>query len=99
MAGCLITEFARQGEDDRGNDMPIAGREVTTQAVTYTSSTQSAAFNGATRMVRVIADADVYLAFGANPTATATAIRLPANAVEYFAVKPGELVACYDGSS
>ncbi len=99
MAGCLITEFRGQGREDSGKDIPVAGREVTTQAVTYTSSTQSAAFNGATRMVRIIADAAVFLVFGANPTATATAIKVPANTVEYFSVTPGEKVACYDGTT
>ena len=74
-------------------------RTAATQAVTYTSSTASAAFNEATRLIRVIADADVYLAFGAAPTATANDIRVPADTVEYFEVNAGDKVACYDGSS
>lgn len=94
MASCLITES--QGAMKFG--MPVMLPD-TTQAVTYTTSTQSTAFGTATNLIRVIADADVYLAFGASPTATATAIRLPANAVEYFAVHPGQKVACYDGTS
>ena len=74
-------------------------RPAATQAVTFAASVASAAFNDATRLIRVIADADVFLAFGAAPTATATAIRVPANTVEYFEVNPGDKVACYDGSS
>lgn len=70
-----------------------------TQAVTYTTSTQSTAFDDATRIVRIIADADVYLAFGSSPTADANSIKLPANTVEYFEVDAGFKVACYDGSS
>ena len=74
-------------------------RTAATQAVTYTSSTASAAFNEATRLIRVIADADVYLAFGAAPVATANSIRVTADTVEYFEVNAGDKVACYDGSS
>ena len=70
-----------------------------TQAVTYTTSTQSTAFDDATRIVRIIADADVFVAFGANPTATASSIKIPSGTVEYFEVDAGTKVACYDGSS
>ena len=74
-------------------------RPAATQAITYTSSTASAAFNAATRLIRVIADADVYLAFGAAPTATANDIRVPADTVEYFEVDAGAKFACYDGTT
>jgi len=94
MAGCLITES--QGQVRRNMQVMIPD---STQAVTFTTSTQSAAFGDATELIRVIADADVYLAFGANPTATATGIRVPANTVEYFGVYSGQKVACYDGTS
>jgi len=74
-------------------------KTAATQAVTYTSSVASAAFNEATRLIRVIADADVYLAFGTAPTATANDIRVTADTVEYFEVNAGDKVACYDGST
>lgn len=74
-------------------------RPHTTQAVTYSTSTQSLAFGLNTNLVRIVSDADVYLTFGLSPTATATAIKLAANTVEYFEVVPGDKVACYDGSS
>jgi len=93
MATCLITEgqFGKYG-------MQVM-RPHSTQAVTFTTSTQSSAFAGTTNLVRIIADADVFLAFGANPTATATAVKMAANTVEYFEVAPGEKIACYDGAS
>ena len=94
MAGALITEGVSGGYGAQ------VMRPAATQAVTYAASVQSAAFNDATRLVRVIADADVFLLFGANPTATAiNAIKLPANTVEYFEVNAGDKVACYDGST
>ena len=99
MATCLITEFRDAQLDGQGYSIPVAKSSLTTQSVTYTTSTQSAAFQDGAKMIRVIADADVYLEFGASPTATATAIKLPANTVEYFGVEQGAKVACYDGSS
>ena len=93
MAGVLITEGVAGGYGAQ------VMRPAATQAVTYTTSTQSTAFDDATRLVRVIADADVFLAFGAAPTATATAIKVPANTVEYFEVNAGDKVACYDGTT
>jgi hypothetical protein len=46
--------------------------------------------------VRLVATADCWIAFGANPTAVAsaaTSILLPAGVPEYFWVYPGERVA------
>jgi hypothetical protein len=94
MSKALITES--QGIMKFG--MPVQFPD-TTQAVTYTTSTQSAAFGASTNLIRVIANADVYLAFGANPTADADDIRVPADTVEYFGVYAGQKVACYDGVS
>jgi len=94
MARCLITES--QGVMKFG--MP-AMLPDTTQSVTYTTSTNSTVFGSSTNLIRVIADADVYLAFGVSPTADANGIRVPANTVEYFAVHSTQRVACYDGIS
>jgi hypothetical protein len=87
----------RQFKD--GQPRMPAIRPESTQAVTFTTSTQSAAFGAFTAVIRVIATADVFLAFGASPTATAVAVKVPANTVEYFGVYAGEKVACYDGVS
>ena len=93
MAGCLITEGVLN-QMDMSVMFPGA-----TQSVTYDASTQSAAFEATTSLIRVIADAEVYLAFGDNPIATAVDVRLPANTIEYFIVQAGTKVACYDGST
>ena len=94
MAKCLITESSTLGKYGAQVIKPLL-----TQAVTYTTSTASTAFPEGTVVIRVIADADVYLAFGASPTADANGIRVPADTVEYFGVLEGQKVACYDGSS
>jgi len=93
MSTCLITEGVA------GSYGAQVMKPGATQSVTYTSSTASAAFDLSTRLVRIIADADVFLAFGAAPTATATAIKLVANTAEYFEVDAGFKVACYDGTT
>lgn len=56
-------------------------------------STQSAAFNAKTQIIRVHTDAICSIAIGANPTATANTARLAANATEYFKVAPGDKIA------
>lgn len=67
---------------------------ITDQTVAISgSSAQSAAFNARTRAVLLSADAICSIAFGANPTATATNLRLPANTIIAFAVVPGQKVA------
>ena len=93
MAKALITEGVA------GQYGAQVMKPAATQAVTYTSSTASTAFDDATRMIRVIADADVYIAFGAAPTANANSILIPSGTVEYFEVNAGDKVACYDGTT
>lgn len=61
------------------------------------TSAQSSAFGSQTEYVRIASDADIYILFGANPTAVATAnsstIFIPADQPEIFKVSPGEKVA------
>jgi hypothetical protein len=97
MAQLWITEY---------EDMAIAGGfvpagqepAVTTQNVTFTTATQSAAFKNSTRFIRVVASAACHLAFGTNPTATTDTTRLAAGAAEYFGVKGGHKVSAVTGS-
>jgi len=64
-----------------------------TPVVIGAGSLQSAAFNGATRVIRVHTDAICSIAIGADPTATADNKRMPAGATEYFGVTPGHKIA------
>ena len=62
------------------------------QVVAYVgSSVQSAAIGGP--VVRVVSTTDCHIAFGANPTATATSMLLPAKVPEYFICSPTDKVA------
>lgn len=90
-----IQEYARQ-PIDRNNRLLPAGEEpaVTSQTVAVgASSTQSSPFNTLTGFVRVHTDVVCSVAFGANPTATATSMRMAANTTEFFGVTPGHRVA------
>lgn len=100
MAKAHIQEYAELAEDAKGYRVPV-GKEsaIATQSVTYTTASQSAAFDSATRFVRIICDADGFLAFGTNPTADADSMFLPLDTAEYFGVVPGEKVSIYDGTS
>ncbi len=91
MSELNITEYGQLGRDASGYTVPV-GEEpaLAVQNVSFTSSSiQSAAFQGKTRFVRVVADIDTRISFGENPTAAATTSTLPAGAVEYFGVKQG----------
>jgi hypothetical protein len=57
------------------------------------SSVASDAFATGTRAIRVIADADCLIEFGATPTATANSYPLAAGEKEDFWVEPGHTVA------
>lgn len=93
MATLYVTEFTSLGNADNGQPQ-IARRPGTTQTVAIgASSTQSAAFNAATRFIRLHTDAICSTAVSDNPTATTASERMPADAVEYFSVRPGDKIA------
>jgi hypothetical protein len=100
MATLHIQEYSRLGADADGERIQ-AGSEpaVNSQTVTFSTSSQSTAFNKSTRLVRVVATSDAYLVFGDNPTATASGMKIAQDTAEYFGVKPGQKVAVYDGTS
>lgn len=100
MAKAHIQEYAHLAQDANGQIIPVGKeRAVATQSVTYTTATQSSAFDGSSSFIRIIADADAFIAFGTNPTADADSLFLPANVAEYFGIEPGDKVSVYDGSS
>lgn len=81
------------GKDGAQVMLPISDEQVT-----FTSSAQSSAFDGV-NIVRFIADADAYIVFNTNPTADANDMYIPANTIEYFAIRQGEKMAIYDGTT
>lgn len=94
MANLYITEFNyMENANDIGGVPQIAKLPGTTQKVTFTTSTQSTAFAYNTRFVRVMADADCHIAYGSNPTATTSSLKMASGTVEYFGVAPGDKIA------
>lgn len=103
MATLRITEFPSLGFAGSQVGLTPSNAE---QVITYTTSTQSSAFQvdrpagAGTKLVRLYAVDDAYIVFGASPTATTAAgMFLAAGTTEYFSVTPGHKLAVYDGVS
>lgn len=87
--------------DPNGNPIPVfsPGTVVVIDGTITGTSTQSAAVLSATDdvIVRITVSADSYLAFGTNPTAAATSMRIWAKSTENFIVKKNHKVAVLGG--
>ncbi|MCK5505545.1 MAG: hypothetical protein KAJ10_10305 [Thermodesulfovibrionia bacterium] len=90
MSILYITEYEKLAVDADGNIIPV-GQEpaITTQAVSFTTTTPSAAFNTRTRFVRLTSDGECHMLFGLAPTATTSHPQLLADTPEYFGVGLG----------
>lgn len=73
--------------------VPVAEQSVAIGA----SSTQSAAFNARTRVLRLHATAACHVAIGPNPTATTSKFRLAVDGEAFFEVQSGDKVAVIQG--
>jgi len=96
MSKLWITEFASLGPDASGLPGPIPQYPpVATQPpLTLGATQQSAAFNAATRFVRLRADGICHFVVGTGSfSATTNDTPLDANAPEYIAVQPGMKLA------
>ena len=71
---------------------------VTRQAVSFTTTTQSAAFQKETTLISVESSADCFLEFGTNPTATTSKLPLKAGVEKFRAVRGGHKVAAVTAS-
>lgn len=105
-ATCKISEYGEIVKDASAVVVPVASEPaITTQTVTYTTSTQSAKFNARTRFVRIVCDAKAHFVFGTDPTADADDPYLSQDTPEYFGIgyqtsgTEDFEVAFYDGSS
>lgn len=91
MAKLYISEYSN-AVTPAGSNISVVSEPMNTDQTPVTigaTSTQSAAFGGNTTVVRLHTDAICSVAFGSNPTATASNKRLAANTTEYFAVPLG----------
>ena len=99
MATAYIREYANLAAAfgnlvQAGAEPAIADQTITTSG----TSAASNAFNANTRLIAVSTPAAQAVAclFGASPTALVSSLRLPANNIFFFGVKPGDKVALID---
>lgn len=90
MTVLIVTEFASVGKQNGGSVGVAFGPAIVSQQIVNTgATTQSAAFNTNTKIVRLATDSICSVKFGTNPTATTADMRMGVNQTEYFAVEPG----------
>jgi hypothetical protein len=95
MANLWVSEYSWPAKGE-----PIAHEPAfRTTRVVFTTATQSPVFLDDTHCVRLVADADCHVLFGRNPTAVVQSQRIPAGAVEWRQVTPGDRLSVYDGVS
>lgn len=99
MATAYLREYANIAHTSSmavqaGAEPALTDQTVTTSA----SSAQSNAFNANTTVLAISTPAAqaVCVAFGDNPTATTSNLRLPANSLFFFGVRAGQKVALID---
>lgn len=91
MATLNLVEYSELAKDAGGN-IVMVGIEpaVTTQNVTFSTTTQSSTLNASTRFVYLSSDTNCRVVFGTNPTATtSTGVRLVANTGMFIGLKEG----------
>lgn len=94
MTTLYIAEYERLAQAPEMTPQVAAEPPLAEQTVAIGGgSVQSAAFAARTRYVRIHTDSICSIAFGANPTATATNKRMAADQTEYFGVTPTQKVA------
>jgi hypothetical protein len=90
---CNVTEFLLYAPS--GVQVADLDSLVMDQAPITTSSTtaQSAAFSGDTKMIQISCDTQSAMAYGTNPTATTSNMTISAGLFIYFKVSGGKKVA------
>lgn len=91
MATLWIRQYTGLG---RGGSAPIPmepGTDLT--AVTFSTSTQSAAFAASTTYIGIIASAAFHYVVAADPTATTGALKVPADTLVFIGVTAGQKIA------
>lgn len=94
MADLYITEFQASGNSVSGAQLQVGVQPaVAMQKVTFSASTQSAAFDSRTVFLRLHPTADCHIIVGTDPTATTNHMPMLADSTEYFGVLPGMKLA------
>ena len=73
--------------------IPVAQEPGADQTVTFTTTTQSAAFAAGTSYIGIIGSAAFHYVVGSNPTATTGALKVPADTLVFVGVTAGQKIA------
>lgn len=93
MASLYIAEYATLPNLASGQPQIAPEPSIATQKVTFSTTTQSNAFNAQTRYIAVTADGIFSYSVGSNPTATTSTFRVAADSIIYMAVQPNDKIA------
>ncbi len=99
MAKLNITEYRDVRETPVGYSQAPLEPAIAYQTLTFSTTTQSLAFNSLVRVIRVISDVNCYISIGEDPAATTSRTFLEAGEAELFGVHPGHKISAYDGVS
>jgi hypothetical protein len=94
-----ITEYGGLAVDHRGAVVPLPAEPSFTQMVAYGKATACEAFRPDTCYVRLVGNADAYVAFGLEPVATIYSEPILARCEAFRRVRPGHRISIYDGVS
>ena len=98
MTTLYVTEYKQMGHA-QGNLAQLPQEPaVAEQAVTFTTTTASSAFNAETTYVCLRSSGDCHVVFDDAPTATTGSRKLSANTEYYFGVRRGDKVAAVDAA-
>lgn len=93
MAEATVIEFADLPTFENLTTARWSSRVVQQTPITFSTTTQSAAFGANTRYIMFHADAAFRWTIASNPTATANHSRMPADQPYHIQVQPGDKIA------
>lgn len=96
MAFAYISEYTRIPAV-HGGALNVEDRPIATQRVTYTTATNSAAFNAKTKWVRINVASVAHISH--DGAATASSPRYAADTTTYMVAGPDDTLSFYDGTS
>lgn len=88
----MATLWIREYDNSSALPVPVEPG-IADQAVTFTTTTQSAAFASRTGLITIIADAAFHYVVGDSPTATTSNLKVPADTLVTMKVTAGQKIA------
>lgn len=88
-----IREYDQAGKSQSGEllQIPLDGDATFDQTVTFTTSTQSAAFKKNTKFIEFISSSAFHYKIGTNPTATTSSMYVAADTAKFIGLQQQDL--------